>query len=94
MKAKIYNFKTWINNTNPEVLSKELKQLLEQSKFNILDFMDYKFKPQGYTGIWLIAESHLAVHTFPEENKTYIELSSCNEIKQKNFVKLFNSKFK
>ena len=31
-------------------------------------------------------ESHFAIHTFPEENKTYIELSSCNEEKQIYFV--------
>jgi S-adenosylmethionine decarboxylase len=36
-----------------------------------------------------LAESHLAIHTFPEEGKTYIELSSCNERMQKAFEALF-----
>ena len=31
-----------------------------------------------YTKLWLLGESHLALHTFPEENKDYVELSSCN----------------
>jgi len=40
--------------------------------------MEHNFAPQGYTAIWLLSESHFAIHTFPEEHKTYIELSSCN----------------
>ena len=35
-------------------------------------------EPEGYTALWLLGESHFAIHTFPEEQKTYIELSSCN----------------
>ena len=39
--------------------------------------MEHYFTPYGYTALFLLAESHFALHTFPEENKTYIELSSC-----------------
>ena len=49
--------------------------------------MEHSFQPQGYTAIWLLAESHFAIHTFPEENKTYIELSSCNRTMYHAFLK-------
>ena len=39
--------------------------------------MEHYFTKQGYTGLWLLAESHFAIHTFPEEDKIYIEISSC-----------------
>ena len=39
---------------------------------------EHPFNPQGYTALWLLSESHFAVHTFPEFGKSYIELSSCN----------------
>jgi S-adenosylmethionine/arginine decarboxylase-like enzyme len=29
--------------------------------------------------LYLLGESHFAIHTFPEHGKSYIELSSCNE---------------
>ena len=40
----------------------------------------------GYSALWLLAESHFAVHTFPEERKSYIELSSCVEDKFYKFI--------
>ena len=61
--------------------------LLLLCDFDVLDFMEHKFKPQGYTAVWLLGESHFAVHTFPEENKTYIEMSSCNISKHNEFIK-------
>jgi S-adenosylmethionine decarboxylase len=79
MEAKIWNKSGWINETDPTKLKNNFSDLLALSNFKILDFMEYYFKPEGYTALWLLGESHFAVHTFPEENKTYIELSSCNE---------------
>lgn len=85
MKAKIFNDTYWVKECNSKKLKDALNKILNECKFNVLDFVEYEFKPQGYTALWLLAESHLAVHTFPEENKTYIELSSCNEEKSKIF---------
>lgn len=52
--------------------------LLRRSGFNVLNVLEHHFHPQGYTALWLLSESHFAVHTFPEFGRTYIELSSCN----------------
>ena len=78
MKAKIDNFSCWVVGHDPETLKPGFEQLLVSAGFGILNFMEHYFEPQGYTAIWLLAESHFALHTFPEEGKTYIELSSCN----------------
>ncbi|MFY0654633.1 MAG: S-adenosylmethionine decarboxylase [Cyclobacteriaceae bacterium] len=78
MKAKIDNYSGWINDCNPDRLKVDFEKMLRDSGFGIINFIEHFFEPQGYTGLWLISESHFAVHTFPEENKTYIELSSCN----------------
>ncbi len=86
MKAKIWNDKRWINETNPEILRNKFSDLLYDSKFSVLNFQEHYFEPEGYTALWLLGESHLAIHTFPEENKTYIELSSCNELKHIYFI--------
>lgn len=67
----------WIQTVNPSELKDMFNKILIDSGFNILKFIDYNFKPFGYTALWLLSESHFAVHTFPEESKTYIELSSC-----------------
>lgn len=79
MKAKIWNKSLWINETDPQVLKNHYSELLGLAGFDILNFQEHYFKPVGYTALWLLGESHLAIHTFPEEQKSYLELSSCNE---------------
>jgi len=79
MEAKIWNKNGWLNETNSTELKNTFNELLRLSGFDILNFQEHYFVPQGYTAIWLLGESHLAIHTFPESKKSYIELSSCNE---------------
>jgi S-adenosylmethionine decarboxylase len=79
MQAKIWNKNGWINEINPTELKNTFSDLLNISGFEILNFSEYYFHPIGWSGLWLLGESHFAIHTFPEENKSYIEISSCNE---------------
>lgn len=84
MQARIWNDSTWITITNPQTLSETFGRLLKDSGFKVLNVLQHHFEPQGYTALYLLAESHLAIHTFPEFGKTYVEISSCN---MENFVK-------
>jgi len=79
LKAEIWNYNDWIADTNPKTLKVRYERLLIESGFGILNFIEHNFEPQGWTGLWLLTESHFAIHTFPEEQRTYIELSSCNK---------------
>ena len=91
MKAKMNNFKTWINTCDERFLEKTFDDILQKSKFSILGRVKHYFEPFGFTCLWLLGESHFAIHTFPEENKTYIELSSCVDLPFNEFKKNFNS---
>ncbi|OJJ20473.1 spermidine synthase [marine bacterium AO1-C] len=86
MKAAIYNYRVWVEEVQPTILKTSFDTILKESGFTVLNFMEHLFEPQGYTAIWLLGESHFALHTFPEENKTYIELSSCNEAMYESFI--------
>jgi len=85
VEAEIYNLRHWISECTPAVLKTKYEGLLKKSGFTIISFNEHYFKEQGYTCFWLLAESHLAIHTFPENNKTYVELSSCNQEKLEIF---------
>ena len=87
MKAQMFNYCTWIEETSPLILKENFKMLLMKSDFNIESFIEKHFDPYGYTCLFLLSESHLAIHTFPEELKTYIELSSCVQVPFDKFVK-------
>jgi S-adenosylmethionine decarboxylase len=93
MKAELFNYTCWVKHSDASYLKISLAQLLNTCQFEILGFMEHHFTPQGYTCIWLLGESHLAVHTYPEENKSYIELTSCVKAKNENFKQLLGSFF-
>lgn len=91
MKAQIYNLHGWTSETNPETLYQQFRPMLLESGFKILNETEHHFQPFGYTALFLLSESHFAIHTFPEENKTYIELSSCVESQFEAFDKRLKS---
>jgi len=53
-------------------------EYLKISGSTLVDVMFHKFSPQGVTGIALIMESHLSVHTWPENNYVAIDFFTCN----------------
>lgn len=78
MKARIWNHSEWVTECDPEVLMAHYEGILRKAGFGILEVTQHHFQPQGFTALFLLCESHFAIHTFPEEGRTYIELSSCN----------------
>jgi len=92
MEAKIWSHTDWLslNQTTELQLKTYCDKLLANSGFTILNFVDHYFLPHGYTALWLLGESHFAIHTFPEHNNYYLELSSCIEDKYDSFKKLLD----
>ena len=86
MRARIWNFNKWITETDPDALTALFDHLIAAAGFHVLEVVEHHFEPFGYTKLYLLGESHFAIHTFPEEQKTYIELSSCNEAMFNTFV--------
>lgn len=56
-------------------------QAIKKGNFQILKTGFHKFKPQGLTGFFLLSESHLSLHTWPEENHMAVDLFTCGEKK-------------
>ena len=92
-KAQIYNYACWVKLSDSEVLQKGLQSFLEKSGYSILNFVEHHFTGNGYTSLWLLGESHLALHTFPESGKSYIELSGCNKEYNDRFLELIKSEW-
>ena len=87
MKAAMYNWNAWTEETRPDVLVAKYRKLLKESGFKVVDESFHFFSPFGFTALFLLSESHFAIHTFPEEGKTYLELSSCVKSYYDNFLK-------
>lgn len=62
---------------------KEIKKILikaaKKAKNIPLKVIIHKFSPQGMTGVVLLAESHIALHSWPEINYLAIDIFTCGE---------------
>jgi S-adenosylmethionine decarboxylase proenzyme len=47
------------------------------AKATIVDVMFHTFNPHGVSGVVVIAESHLAIHTWPEHGHASIDVYTC-----------------
>lgn len=94
MKTRIENFAGIVNNCDERWLRQTLLDNLQKAGFSVIGFIDHQFDKYGYTALWLLGESHLALHTFPENSNAYIELSSCLPKKGELFWENFNQEAK
>jgi S-adenosylmethionine decarboxylase len=60
-------------------MEKILKTAVRKANNTPLKLTIYKFKPQGMTGIVLLAESHISIHTWPEYNYAALDFYTCGE---------------
>ena len=54
-----------------------IKTLRQAANMTILAEKAHKFEPQGFTGLLLLAESHLSIHTYPESSYAAIDVFTC-----------------
>jgi S-adenosylmethionine decarboxylase proenzyme len=47
---------------------------------SIVESVFHRFSPHGVSGVVVIAESHLAIHTWPEHGYAAIDLFTCGEV--------------
>lgn len=67
--------------TDAKTLQKQLEQAARLVGATVVQSVFHAFNPQGLSGVVVIAESHLAVHTWPEYKCASVDLYTCsNEI--------------
>jgi S-adenosylmethionine decarboxylase proenzyme len=65
---------------NDEKLLEELMlEAAEKASATIIKSVFHKFSPQGVTGVVVVAESHLAIHTWPEKQYAAVDFFTCND---------------
>lgn len=51
----------------------------KEAKATIVETFFHKFSPFGISGVVVIAESHLSIHTWPEYNYAAVDIFTCGE---------------
>jgi S-adenosylmethionine decarboxylase len=59
--------------------------------FSVLGKLEHQFTPQGCSLVYLLSESHISVHTFPEKNYIAMDIYTCREYPDNEvYNKLYN----
>ena len=85
-KALVYGYHVYGNlyDCDPEILKNEtllvqiVKDAATKAQVNVLSIFYYKFSPEGGVSvIAIVAESHIAIHTWPEYRFATVDVYTC-----------------
>jgi len=63
---------------NVNSMMRILVRAAELAGMKVVGVKPHKFNPHGFTGVVLLAESHIAIHTYPEDEYAIIDILACN----------------
>ena len=67
---------------NLETVKGALVEAAKRAQATIVDVVFHEFNPFGISGVVVIAESHLSIHTWPEYRYAAVDIFSCGEVLQ------------
>lgn len=79
MICDIKNIKNQELISTPTQITDLLDYICQTYKYTVLQKSSHEFEPQGFTSIYLLSESHISIHTFPEKNYASIDIYTCRQ---------------
>ena len=67
---------------NLETVKAVLIEAARRAQATIVDVVFHEFNPFGISGVVVIAESHLSIHTWPEYRYAAVDIFSCGDVLQ------------
>jgi S-adenosylmethionine decarboxylase proenzyme len=61
------------------VIKRSMEHAATESGATVIDTIIHTFSPHGISGVVVIAESHLAVHTWPEYGYAAVDVFTCGD---------------
>ena len=65
------------NLNSKETVEHTLRDIVAAIDVTLLDLKVYPFSPMGITGVAIVAESHIMIHTWPEHGYAAIDIFTC-----------------
>ena len=65
---------------NLEAVKGALVEAAKRAHATIVDVVFHEFNPFGISGVVVIAESHLSIHTWPEYRYAAVDIFSCGDV--------------
>ncbi len=64
---------------DPDRMRACLQAGVDAGDFTLMDLRVVRFSPVGVTAAAIVGESHLALHTWPEQGRLFVDVASCGE---------------
>ena len=78
---------------DPSIFEKVIHDIAKAAKVTILNISKYKFEPQGFTILALLAESHISFHTFPEKGIISFDFFTCGKVSPSVAIDIIKKEF-
>ena len=78
---------------DPIIFEKVINDIAKAAKVTILNISKYKFEPQGFTILALLAESHISFHTFPEKGIISFDFFTCGKVSPSVAIDIIKKEF-
>lgn len=69
-----------------ELIEKHLDQACQVANLTVVGRQSYKFEPLGVTALYLLSESHISIHTYPEHGYCSIDCYTCGDADPNNAI--------
>ena len=56
-----------------------LDAICSTNTFSVLGKLEHQFEPQGCSLVYLLSESHISIHTFPEKQYIAMDIYTCRD---------------
>lgn len=77
-----------------EVVELALREATEACGATLLDISVHPFSPVGITGVAVVSESHIVIHTWPEYAYAAVDVFTCGESEPTLAIPVFRRLFK
>lgn len=74
----IYNIEN-TTNLEPEKIIVMMDTIIDICSFTVVEKVQHLFQPIGLTAVYILSESHIIVHTFPEKGVCNIDIFCCRK---------------
>jgi S-adenosylmethionine decarboxylase len=64
---------------NMDGIKAVLDKICENENYTVLGRLEHKFSPEGISIVYLLSESHISIHTFPEREYIALDIYTCRE---------------
>nr|YP_002049246.1 S-adenosylmethionine decarboxylase proenzyme [Paulinella chromatophora]ACB43036.1 S-adenosylmethionine decarboxylase proenzyme [Paulinella chromatophora] len=64
---------------NESFISNAIAMAAKCAGATLLNLITHRFEPQGVTGLALLAESHISIHTWPESGYAAVDVFTCGD---------------